>query len=126
VIFSVTYDDTDPWPTAADGRGHSLVPTGAGNTDLSNPPYWRASQQINGSPGRVDTGTATLFAFGTPQLTAEGIRIQFRAAPQRAWVLEGSADFSTWTPLSTNAGPAVLDFPLPSTPAARYFRAVAR
>lgn len=126
VIFSVTYDDVDPWPTAADGRGHSLVPTGAGNADLSSPAYWRSSQQTNGSPGRVDAATALPFAFGAPQLAAEGIRIQFRADTERVWVLEVSADFSTWTPLSTNAGPAVLDFPLPSTPAARYFRAVAR
>jgi hypothetical protein len=103
-----------------------LVPTGAGNADLSSPAYWRSSQQTNGSPGRVDAATALPFAFGAPQLAAEGIRIQFRADTERVWVLEVSADFSTWTPLSTNAGPAVLDFPLPSTPAARYFRAVAR
>jgi hypothetical protein len=49
---SVRYDDTEPWPTEADGQGPSV--------ELINPEYdngqgenWRASIQ-HGSPGRIN------------------------------------------------------------------------
>ena len=51
VVFSVTYDDTLPWPTAADGTGRSLVPVlPNSNTAPNLPGSWRASTAINGSP----------------------------------------------------------------------------
>ena len=50
VLLEVNYSTAPPWPTAADGAGHSLV--------LARPSYgegdsraWAASAQINGSPG---------------------------------------------------------------------------
>lgn len=53
VMLELEYSDEPPWPAAADGIGHSLV--------LSRPSYgendpraWRASQNVGGSPGRVD------------------------------------------------------------------------
>jgi hypothetical protein len=54
-IFSVRYEDSEPWPIAADGAGFSLVPV---NPNLN--PYpdeavnWRASTAVGGSPGRDD------------------------------------------------------------------------
>jgi hypothetical protein len=46
-----TYDDSDPWPTSADGNGYTLTacetnPTG----DPNDPSYWMASSSKNGSP----------------------------------------------------------------------------
>jgi hypothetical protein len=50
VVVSVAYDDENGWPVSADGRGDSLTlahPDG----DPNDPKNWRASQQVNGSPG---------------------------------------------------------------------------
>ena len=55
-IFSVTYDDTAPWPAAADGGGQSLVPLlFDANPAPNNASNWRASVAVNGSPGRDDS-----------------------------------------------------------------------
>jgi hypothetical protein len=52
-VFSVTYDDTAPWPVAADGYGFSAVPSGSVyNSDDGH--HWRASAAVNGSPGADD------------------------------------------------------------------------
>lgn len=52
-LLKVPYDDDPPWPTAADGGGHSLV--------LARPDYgeasplaWKASRFAGGSPGVAD------------------------------------------------------------------------
>lgn len=69
-VFSIRYNDKDPWPTAADGDGYSLVtkeknPTG----DLAEPENWRASNGIDGSPGKDDDSSSGLLAGpdGLPQ-----------------------------------------------------------
>ena len=52
-VFSVTYDDKEPWPLAAAGLGSSLVlidPFAPAN----DPSNWVASAQLNGSPGGPD------------------------------------------------------------------------
>lgn len=53
VVLEVNYTDSEPWPLAADGAGHSLV--------LVRPSYgedapqaWAASAEIHGSPGLPD------------------------------------------------------------------------
>jgi len=54
-IFSVRYQDALPWPPTADGQGFSLVPIQPNaNPDPDNPASWRASAEIDGSPGRDD------------------------------------------------------------------------
>jgi hypothetical protein len=54
-IFAVTFHDQPPWPTAADGRGFSLVPANPNlNLDPNNPASWRASSRVGGSPGSDD------------------------------------------------------------------------
>ncbi|MBV7336084.1 lamin tail domain-containing protein [Chloroflexi bacterium TSY] len=52
VVDEVAYDDADPWPYRADGRGWSLerVNVGAFANSVHN---WRRSEQIGGSPGFV-------------------------------------------------------------------------
>lgn len=50
IIHDFTYDDTAPWPEAADGEGPSLeVIDPEGN--YSDPANWRASAFAKGSPG---------------------------------------------------------------------------
>jgi hypothetical protein len=49
VLASVKYDDENGWPLSADGAGDSL--TLVSPEDPSVPYSWRASAQMNGSPG---------------------------------------------------------------------------
>jgi hypothetical protein len=53
VITSVEYDDEGGWPISADGRGDSLVFINS-NGDPNDPKNWRASTDLNGSPGTDD------------------------------------------------------------------------
>ena len=50
-VFSIRYDDEDPWPWEPDSTGHSLVPyhynAGGNPGDAS---YWKPSAQVHGSP----------------------------------------------------------------------------
>jgi hypothetical protein len=54
-LISFRYNDKQPWPESADGGGYSLVVT-EGNSAGSpgSPDYWKASNSVNGSPGRDD------------------------------------------------------------------------
>jgi hypothetical protein len=54
-LVSFSYGDGREWPLAADGAGHSLVPTdSAADLDWSYGPNWRASTLVDGSPGEED------------------------------------------------------------------------
>ncbi len=53
VIVDMTYDDRGLWPAKADGQGHSLVIFDEWG-DPGDPGNWRASHDINGSPGAAD------------------------------------------------------------------------
>jgi hypothetical protein len=53
VVLSVAYDDENGWPVSPDGRGDSLVLVHP-NSDPNDPKNWRASANINGSPGEAD------------------------------------------------------------------------
>jgi hypothetical protein len=58
LIVSVDYRDDNGWPTAADGLGYSLEivnPLG----DPDDPANWRASANVNGTPGTVTPPPAT-------------------------------------------------------------------
>ena len=55
-IKRFTYNDTAPWPAAADGTGVSLVLVApAANPDHNLPENWRASLTMGGNPGSTDT-----------------------------------------------------------------------
>ena len=51
VIQEITYDQDRSWPLAAFGSGHSLIPKAVEGLDYG--PNWRASNYLNGSPGRI-------------------------------------------------------------------------
>jgi hypothetical protein len=53
MVISVAYDDENGWPVSADGQGDSLVLIDL-MTDPYDPKNWRASVQVNGSPGADD------------------------------------------------------------------------
>lgn len=55
VVFTMTYDDSEPWPTEADGDGPSLLLQTLGCTDFSDPGCWIAGVD-GGTPGQL-TGT---------------------------------------------------------------------
>jgi len=58
-IFTVTFGDQTPWPSAADGSGFSIVPVNPNlNSDPNDPVNWRGSAQAGGSPGADDPSTA--------------------------------------------------------------------
>ncbi len=55
VVFTMTYDDNDPWPTEPDGDGPSLLLVTTGCADFSDAACWTAGED-GGTPG-ILTGT---------------------------------------------------------------------
>ncbi|HEY5909078.1 MAG TPA: lamin tail domain-containing protein, partial [Verrucomicrobiae bacterium] len=53
VLLEVKYDSVAPWPSSADGAGHSLVLANPSYGE-GNPAAWSASDRKGGSPGRND------------------------------------------------------------------------
>lgn len=53
-IVEFEYDDADPWPTAPDGGGPSLVLIQPGARDPAKGWNWRASASANGTPASDD------------------------------------------------------------------------
>ena len=50
-LISLSYNDSEPWPTSADGLGFSLVPSVVQiGADWNNGTNWRSSSALNGSP----------------------------------------------------------------------------
>lgn len=55
IVTVVSYGNAPPWPVAADGPGKSLVPVSPNPTgSQDDPAQWRASADLNGSPGADD------------------------------------------------------------------------
>ncbi|MEE2623031.1 MAG: lamin tail domain-containing protein [Verrucomicrobiota bacterium] len=49
----VTYDDEAPWPTRADGGGHSLVRSAfSAEAKANDPRSWKSSEKEGGTPGK--------------------------------------------------------------------------
>ena len=104
-IRNFTYDDSAPWPEAADGDGFSLVLIGAGsNPDHRTPGNWRRSAAVGGSPGTDDTsrftgspeadldrdGMSALLEhfFGSSELVASGSPVRIELSPDGGLILE--------------------------------------
>lgn len=125
-IVSFTYDDSEPWPTAADGDGPSLEiidPLG----DPTDPANWRASAVVGGSPGSaglvvpalagdydnngaIDTGDydAWRSQYGLTLLTPGA------GADGNADGVVNAADYAVWRDFeAAAAGPVAQDNPAP-------------
>jgi hypothetical protein len=57
IVLSVSYDDQNGWPTAADGSGYSLEAIDP-NADPDAAANWRASSGLNGTPGQPAAAVA--------------------------------------------------------------------
>ena len=57
ILVEVNYSGDPPWPSAADGAGHSLV-LAQPSLGFRNPAAWAASDVVGGSPGRVEPSSA--------------------------------------------------------------------
>lgn len=60
IVFDTKYASNPPWPTAADGAGHSLV-LNRPSYGEANPKAWTQSDLIGGSPGRLDGSSANSY-----------------------------------------------------------------
>ena len=58
VVLQIPYANDPPWPVGADGTGHSLALTRPSYGE-GDPKAWAISDQIGGSPGRVEPYTST-------------------------------------------------------------------
>jgi hypothetical protein len=75
IIFSVNYDNNEPWPPAADGAGYSLVPVDYNmNPNPDDSGNWRASLYIHGSPGKNDSSR---FVLPIPPVFAPNTKMLF-------------------------------------------------
>jgi hypothetical protein len=56
VMLEIAYDNSPPWPAAADGTGHSLV-LARPSYGEADPRAWDISDSVGGSPGRFEVFT---------------------------------------------------------------------
>jgi hypothetical protein len=122
VLESLTFDDVPPWPTEADGAGHSLVRIApAARLDPALASSWRGSVAVRGNPGTSDAATFSgtpdgLLAYalagtGLPWLSilSNGqVNFGYRrnlAADDAVFTVETSADLQAW-----RADPAAVEW----------------
>ncbi len=117
VIHSVTYDDSFPWPTAADGHGHSL--------ELSDPyadpdaaGSWFASSNPLGSPGSANPIPAPPRVLLSEILT-ENLGTTPHEGSLPDWIelhnpTTSSAQLGNWS-ISDNSNPRRYVFPANAT-----------
>jgi hypothetical protein len=104
-ILEFTYDDTVPWPVAADD-GYSLVLLAPfSSPDPSLAAHWRASTRLGGSPGGSDTvsppaaPTADANRNGEPDLIDYALGNDLGLAPLAptlAWATDSDGGLSGW------------------------------
>ncbi len=145
-IHDFSYDDDPPWPTAADGAGPSLEVVDI-NGDYNSASNWRASFELNGTPGFIGVGPDTdgdgvpdsLEAlFGTnpndvgsvPKAAstinqAGEITLTWPSIPTGTYRVEFSSDLVNWSVLATVDGAGIYtDLAAPSQ-VRRYYRITA-
>ncbi len=105
-LREVNYDDSSPWPVAADGEGRSLVLIGPeGVPDHADPLNWRSSVSNGGNPGQSDAlpypgGDLLAYALaGGPVFDFEQLTLTVPLNPGADEVIvtpEWSSDLKTW------------------------------
>ena len=106
--INFSYLDAEPWPTAADGRGHSIVlrraETGSDPNESRN---WRSSARPGGTPGGSDVipfagGDPLRYALGgEPIVSRDAERVVFSyqrrlGADDVEIAVEWSSDLKVW------------------------------
>jgi hypothetical protein len=129
VIKEFVYDDTTPWPTAADGNGPSLVLIAPEtNPDHTNPFNWRLSMNPGGNPGTSDAtplvgdimeyamGPHPVIRAGTTPLGLEFTVPRIPNADAAEITGEASSSLATWLPAELVAStPNTLTFRVPAS-----------
>jgi len=88
IMAEVDYQDSDKWPVAADGAGHSLSKFNM-RGDPMDPDNWRASPYVGGTPGR-DNG----FATAPPPVPVVINEVNFHTSGTQFIELYNNSDFS--------------------------------
>ncbi len=99
IILEFRYDDAPPWPTQADGLGHSLEIVDPGG-DYSDPANWRASAVPGGTPGRDSAVSPVLIDIRND---GDQLQIDFEAVAGQGYTIYWSEDLaeSQWRVLTT-------------------------
>ena len=94
-ITSMTYGNSDPWPSLAPGEGRSLEWADT-DGDPNDPANWHASASVGGSPGRTNPAPVA------PAVRINEIMASNPTAISNVW------GFSDWIELA-NRGPQTVD-----------------
>jgi hypothetical protein len=102
ILISISYSDSFPWPSEADGDGYSMVFIQSASSDPSNGNFWRPSLALHGCPGASDSipwnGELPVI-----QIDHSGtVRVSQPAATDTvSYILEVSDDLIHWGPASS-------------------------
>jgi len=104
------------------GQFHTYASFGQFNLVDSNP----TGDAFYVAKFAADTSAAVV--LGSPQIVAGGSQVQFSVAgvPGYKYAVEGSANLSNWTPISTNTSPFVFSETISSAGPQRFYRSVYR
>jgi len=126
LVDEVTYEDTAPWPTEADGHGPTLelIRPGSERVAASS---WRASNSNSGSPGAPNGRplSEALAPTLAAALTQGDLSFRFHAEPARTYLIQTSADLHQWTDWRLLIGDGVesrVEVDPPETVARRFYR----
>jgi hypothetical protein len=92
LLLDFVYDDTDPWPTAADGEGESLVfKTEAEAALQGDPVQWVASPAISVNPTLLNDLNVRL-----ERDAQDGFVLTWNSERGFVYQVQGSRDLETW------------------------------
>ncbi len=125
-VFSVSYDDNFPWPTAPDGGGYSLEVIDP-NGDPDDPANWRASNGINGTPSQPNSPAPTP-AIVLNEVMADNSSAVNHEGTYPDWIelynaSGGPVNLTSWS-LSDDSNPRKFVFPNGTTLAAGSYLVV--
>jgi hypothetical protein len=97
LMDEVTYQDSSPWPTSADGGGRTLE-LGKPGDDNSMASSWRASGWVGGSPGAANGSHSTdpTAASLNAELLESRLTLKVQTAPARTYRIEASTNLVEW------------------------------
>ncbi len=110
VVFSMTYNDADPWPAAADGVGASLEFVGGATDSPSKYSSWRSSTDFGGSPGAV--GSAPVGVVINEVLAHTDPPIAVSDSIELKNTTNGTIDIGGW--FLSDAGSALRKYQIPA------------